>query len=420
MIPPKKGAFAKFHLSFLLLGLAAFGTAQTIDVQEAVRRGVAASPAVKAAEARVAAAREHVRGAKAGFNPQIELTPGVGFTNGNTALSQQIDIGGVRSSQAALAQAELLTEEANLQATRQLRAIQVAVAYFELVRAKAELAAAAEHSKLARELVALVRRRVEVGEAAEVQATRADIEAQRIEQEQVRARGAVAAHLLALRLLLSDETLAEAAVPAEFPALMNPPELQATLGQALSNRAEVSRARGLLSAARSGVSVARAQSRPSLVAGVASEVWSLDREPFDSDNIGFQAFLSFPLFDRGSLRADVRRAESLVVAAESEELAVQQQVRAEVALALTELQTRSQIAANYRASILPQSEKLVQTTTAGYETGLTTLIDVLDAQRTARLARSEYLSVLFQAFQAELDLWRATGNLAPQPQETTK
>src|SRR5688500_13534832 len=62
---------------------------------EAVALAVRQSPAVAAARSRLEAAAASVRGARAPFNPQAEVAPGVGFTNGNALLSQQFDISGL-------------------------------------------------------------------------------------------------------------------------------------------------------------------------------------------------------------------------------------------------------------------------------------------------------------------------------------
>jgi outer membrane protein TolC len=312
---------------------------------------------------------------------------------------------------------------AGLQAARHGRAFDVASAYYDLVRARGEAAAVAESARLAHELVALVRRRVEVGEAPQVQVTRAQIEAARVDQELVRAGGAVVSRLATLRLLIGDESLLHDAVGKELPDEPAPPELPSLLTQALLNRAEVARARTLVEVAEAEVGIARANRRPSLYGGVSADIWSLDRNPFQSQNLGLQAFLSFPLLDRGSLRADEARTRALVSAAQREVEAVKQQVRIEVTRAAQELGPRLRVAANYRTQILPQSQELLDATRRGYEAGLSTLLDVVDAQRTARLTRTEHLNALHDALRADLELRRAAGTLAPIPagsKESTK
>src|SRR5687767_4077133 len=73
--------------------------AVALTAEEAVRLAVERDPSVTAAMNRVEVAAAGVRSARAPFNPQGEIAPGAGFTNGNAILSQQIDIGGRRSAQ---------------------------------------------------------------------------------------------------------------------------------------------------------------------------------------------------------------------------------------------------------------------------------------------------------------------------------
>jgi outer membrane protein TolC len=59
-------------------------------------RAVESSPAVLASRSRLDAAQSWQRSASSPFNPQLELSPGVGYTNGNLALSQRFDLSGQR------------------------------------------------------------------------------------------------------------------------------------------------------------------------------------------------------------------------------------------------------------------------------------------------------------------------------------
>jgi outer membrane protein TolC len=415
---PKAGALLKLNLLFGLSGLTTVCFAQELQLEDVVQRALASSPRVHSAQARVEAATQALRGAGAGFNPMVELAPGAGFTNGNAALLQRIDISGSRSAAISAAKANLATEVAGLQSIRQARAAEAATAYLEAVLARANLLAADEQVQSSRELVELVRKRVEVGEAAEVQALRADIQARRHDQEAAIAKGALDAKLSRLSALMGDSFLQITSIPSDLQTEFELPTASQAMDKALGNRPELAMAQSQLQLAQARLALAKSEGRPTLSAGLAADIWSLDRDPFDSDNLGFQAFLNFPLFDRGSLRSGVKAAEALVVSAKAEYAGTERDIRAEVSAALIELGTRRGVAANYRDTILPETAKLVQATTAGYQSGLTTLIEVLDAQQTARMARTEYLSALYLAAAAEIDLKRAMGTLAPQ--ETAK
>jgi outer membrane protein, heavy metal efflux system len=419
MSPHLRGVCLKFIPIPTLLAIAYPGFAQVQTSLDAfVSRSVEVSPAVRSASAHVEAARASVARVRAGYPLQVELAPGVGFTNGNTAISRRFDIGGVRSAERWRAEAEVDEALAELQSVRQSVSAEAAISYHDALRARAEAEAAAELERFAQELSELVRRRVEIGEAPLVHATRAEIERERAAQEHARARAVLESRMAVLRVLADEPDPSRAPVPS-LPDQTLPASLQVSLETALANRADIRRARTLLALARAEAGTMRAERRPSLTAGVAADVWSLDRSALGTQNLGLQAFFSFPLFDRDARRSEDRRATALVRAAEENVAAVEMSVRAEITRFAEEAAARRGLAEAYRTAVVLRTEELVSATRRGYEAGLSTLIEVIEAQRTLRQARSEYLATLYETLRLQLELRRAMGTLAP-AEETTK
>jgi cobalt-zinc-cadmium efflux system outer membrane protein len=404
-------------LSLWAMGASAEGV--TLTAEEAVRLAVEQSPAVAAARSRFEAASAGVRGARAPFNLQGELAPGVGFTNGNALLSQEIDIGGRRAAQTKAASGARAAAEAELNLARLQAAGGARTAYYDLVRARSIESAASESATLARQIRDAVRRRVEIGEAPVVQATRAEIEVARAEQDLVRARGEAQGRIAALNLLLgravdssltASEPLAAPEAPAASAELMELAQRQ---------RPELAVARGLIAARQGEVAVARVQRRPELFAELASDVWSVDRDPLNSRKLGLQARLSFPLFDRGRLRAGVDRAQAGVREQEAELAVAARTIGIEIQRAAAELSAAREIALNYQTTILPRTQELLRATRAGFDSGLTSFLEVLEAQRLSRMTQTEYLNALFEAVRARIALDQALG-LAPGLAPTTE
>jgi outer membrane protein TolC len=166
------------------------------------------------------------------------------------------------------------------------------------------------------------------------------------------------------------------------------------------------------------VELARAQRRPDLFAELASDVWSLDRDAVRGDNLGFQVRLGFPLFDRGSLRAEEDRARAGVREQEAEMEAARREVTLDVERAALDLSAARDVALSYQQTILPRTQELLRVTRSGFETGLTSFLEVFEAQRVARQTQTEYLNALFDAVRARTELDRALGvvpGLAPAP-----
>jgi len=64
---------------------------------------------------------------------------------------------------------------------------------------------------------------------------------------------------------------------------------------------------------------------------------------------------------------------------------------------------------NYEQTVLPRTEELVRATRTGYESGLTSFLEVLEAQRVARQTQAEYQAALFSAVRARIALDQAVG-----------
>ena len=383
-----------------------------LSADATVRLALAQSPAVRAAQSRLEAATAGLRGARAPHGLQVELAPGVGFTNGNSLLALPLDIAGLRPAQVRVAGGEREAAAASLHQARLQAAAEARVAFFDLARARAAESAATEAADLARQVQEIVRRRVELGEAPAVQATRARIEVARAEQEAVRARGEARGRLGALNLLLGRAPQA-ATILSEGLTLPAVPASTARLRErALQQRPDLAALRALVAARQGDVAVARARRRPTLSAELASDIWSLDRgDPFQSRDLGFQARLTFPLFEQTRLGADVDRASALARAQEADLAAGLRAVEVEIERAQADADAAREVALGYQQAILPQTEELLTATRSGFASGLVSFAEVLDAQRVVRQTRTEYLSALYEAVRAAAALDVAVGNL---------
>ncbi|MGV3724075.1 MAG: TolC family protein, partial [Actinomycetota bacterium] len=114
-----------------------------------------------------------------------------------------------------------------------------------------------------------------------------------------------------------------------------------------------------------------------------------------------------PVVDRA--RAGVREQEA--------ELAVASRaIGIEIQRAAAELSAAREIALNYQTTILPRTQELLRATRAGFDSGLTSFLEVLEAQRLSRMTQTEYLNALFEAVRARVALDQALGSapgLAP-------
>jgi cobalt-zinc-cadmium efflux system outer membrane protein len=374
-----------------------------------VRIAVEGNPQVLAARSRLAEADAALRGARSHFGVQAEIAPGGGYTNGNALLSHRLDFGGRISAESRKALADRDAALADL-ASAQLRvAAESRMAYFDAVRAKEAEKVADDSLSVVRQIGQAVKRRVEIGEAPAVQATRAEVEVARVEQDVLRLRGERLAREATLNLLLGRPANSPLTLADTLSTPSPPGETVPLIERALRERPDLLAARSRVEGQKGAVAMAKAEGRPDAFAEVASDTWSLDRQPFQGRNLGAQLRIAFPLLDGGRLRAGVHKALAVVNEREADLKSLELAARIEIEQAVAELTSAREIVSNYRSTIVPRTEELLAATRSGFETGLSSFVDVLDAQRVSRQIRSEYLAALHDAVRARIGLDLALG-----------
>jgi multidrug efflux system outer membrane protein len=294
------------------------------------------------------------------------------------------------------ARAEAAAADADFEAVRLSLAAEVAVTYFSLGAADAELALVTDTVRLRRRALDLVAARVRAGNAADVDAARAETELALTEAEAAATTRRREALRNALAVLAGDDPVTGAPEAAQLPGSV--PVVPGGLPAAvLQRRPDIAAAERRLAAANARIGVAKAAYFPAISltgsAGYASG--DIDRL-FDSGSrlwsIGPQVYL--PLFQGGRIRAGVRRSR----AAYDEAVAG---YREHVLVALREVQdalTASQLLADEAAAqdrAVGAAKRTVALAQRRYDAGFVAYLEVIDAQRTA--LGSERAAVLLRA-----------------------
>ncbi len=376
--------YSRLHYS-LLLAVATTGIARcqtALSPEQIVRKALDTSPAVRAQVARFQARQQTAKSLGAGSNPELELAPGVGFTNSNFVLGQSFDLSGRRSAQTKVAEAESKVASAELFQTRLQIAESVLSVYAEFLWSVEVEASAAQSVIAAEQILAGVEKRIGIGEAPAVQRTRAEVELLRTKQAHTEAKAKHASNLAALNnalgLPLAENTSASGWL-----------KIAENASSALTQRPEALRARANIESARASEDEARSLGRPTIFAGVAADSWSLNRSPFRSENLGFQVSLKMPIFDRGENRFALRSAELLRKGRDADLEGVERQIKLEVEQASIARTAASQVASSYASGIVPKAEEMLSVMRQGYESGLVNFLEVLEAQQTLSRLRRE-------------------------------
>ncbi len=369
-------------ISLVLAGSAWAQDESTLD--KLVAQALKASQIVSARQLQVEEAQEFARSAGSPKNAELEIAPGVGFTNSNFVLGQSFDLSGTRAARARRARAEAEVAKARLRATLLVAGSDFLTAYASYVAALTNESNAKAGVDIAKATVEAIRKRIEIGEAPALQLTRAEVELNRAEQYLTLATADLSINRSIVNSLLGSVPTAEIPVVTWTPSADDALLAQTALGRhpmALEARARIE-------AARAAEMEARRTGLPSLFAGVAADTWSLDRRPFQNENVGLQLRLTMPLFDRGENRYAIRGAEAALKGREAELREAEREIALDIQTALQNLTAARQVAQSYETGIVPKAQQMVKAMQSGLESGLTSFLEVLEAQKAlAQLTR---------------------------------
>ena len=397
------------RLTVLACGLSAsLALAQaSYDLPRLETLAMESSRAVLASRDQVSAARSAVDSAAAFPNPELEYLGGnararnPGATAGNVTtvtLTQPLDMPWRRSARIGAAEAGL---EATSAATRAFEAdllARVRGRYFEVLRREAELKNAREDGAAMESVRARIAKRVETGDAPRFELIKADAEALNA-QKTAQAAGF---RVDQARSLLRQSV--GGALPAEFtlsgrlgdvPALQPLAGLRKQLGE---SSPELARARAETVRAERQLELERAQRWPNLALKAA-----MNEDPdMRASQVG--VVMTIPLWDRrsgpvGEAAAQLSRARNEL---EAQEFSLAQTL--EVAHQQYEIAQAQETA--LESGIVRQAEAALKVAEAAYRFGERGFLEVLDAQRVFRAARSELIAARYELAAAWVEIER--------------
>jgi outer membrane protein, heavy metal efflux system len=367
-----------------------------LSISTAIEEAVSNHPEVAAAEARIAAARGARIQAGLAPNPRLILqsentrlwgTPPLSYwrdTDNFLYLQQVFERPDKRRDRVSAAEATVLRAEADRDLARRNIAVRVSSSYWLAYSAQTVARLLADEARNFDQLVQYHRDRVREGAMAEVDLIRILIERDRMsvnirsaEQDAVRLKLEVQramgrrqfAEIILTELPLSLEEMAEPG-----------------MDQALQSRAEVTVSRRAIDAAR-----ARLQSQESNAQQDPEGLFGYKRTGgYDTLLAGFQINLPFRNRNQGQIAtavAEIRQAEQ-------EALATEAQVRAEVAIALSEVRAKRRLLTEVLQPMRDRAIELSRIAQAAYREGGTDILRLIDAERSRLEAVSMYARAL--------------------------
>jgi cobalt-zinc-cadmium efflux system outer membrane protein len=377
-----------------------------------VEEALANNPDIRGAEEAVQAARNRPAQARSLPNPMLSA----GYTNDGwrptlgtremTTLAfmgaQDLPYPGKRRLRGEIAEREADQVAQQLERARLSVAARVKRAYYGLVLARDLLELIREQEVVWKQIESVARGRYVVGQGAQQDVLRVQIEVTRIEQLRTEQAAEVNIRVAELNRLLNRPATSplETSTRLQLRPLEETPE--AVIGRIAAISPEVKSASVGVDRARLAVDLARKEYKPDL----SVQVGYMNRgglDPMWQAGIG----ISIPAY-RKRISSAVAEAEAQRRSGERLVESIRLQLRFRVQERLEQLKATERIATLYGEGIVPQDRMSVDAALANYQTGKVPFISVLEALTTIYRDRATHVGLLANHERIRASLEEAT------------
>ena len=313
--------------------------------------------------------------------------------------------------------AKKMTEAAGHQLNRTDQEIvfRVVSSYYQVLLAAKQLEVAEQAVKTAQAIMDRSQSRFDSGLAVQSDLLTAKVRMAARQQETIRARNnlemARAELNTAMGIALDapaqpSEALAERALPV--------PALQEVEKQALANRPDLKRVQSEEAAQRQSVAMAKSAFGPRVNAFAG---WEMDNPTFVAGGGGNNWLggveVQFDIFQGGAKRAELSRQRAVEEKALAMKQVASDGVRLDVRRAYYNLDSARQELDVARAAIA-QAQESLRINQDRYDSGLTTITDLLGAEEATRRSQTDYWEAVYRFHTSYANLELASGSLNPQ------
>lgn len=323
-------------------------------------------------------------------------------------IQQLIETAGKRRLR--IESSELATEAVNLDLKDTVRVLTNAVrrSYYSLLLAQKTAKVATENYERYREILRVNGIRLKVGDIAETDFTRIEVESLKAQGDQDLAKAALNQARANLLLLLgwpenSMEISAVEAWPEANPGIARAGQNQLA-EKALERRPDLQAARVRIDQAGKMLTLANRLAIPDVTVGA---FYQRDPGNFFTESGGVSVSVPLPLFYRQE--GEISKARVGLNSAELALKQTEQGVRAEVMKALAAWQSADAISQRFETAVVKRIEMLRKAQEIAYQKGAVGLLDLIDAERNYKAMMLDYYTALANRSNAWADLLMAYG-----------
>jgi len=380
-----------------------------MTLPEVIQTALEQNPSVNIAKAQEEAAQAGVTIARSYINPEIEA--GVGptrFRNGSNergnnwgiGLAQPLEFPGVRSARREVAESNVRVAGLGTELTRiELRA-RIKDAFYAVLQRQAVLKLVEGDRALLQQIRDRVKLRVDVGESPRYELIKSDTELLAAERDYQAALVRITEGKAYLRGLIGSRMPADYELVGELPLSSTLPSLESLRDQ-IDNSLQLAQIRAATETAESRLRLEERLRYPGLTlkAGV-------EQDP-DLTSLRLGVAIPLPLWNQrqgqiAEAAAGVRQVQAIL---SERELALKRDIEAAYQRYLI---ARQQVSA-FEHGLLSQSEAVLKTAESAYRYGERGILEYLDAQRTYRIVRKDYLAARYDYVSSMLEIERLLG-----------
>lgn len=381
--------------------------AETLTLQQIIGLLESHSPALATARAQQESAQAALITAGAYPNPELEVgggsSTGIGpgalsGSNEQIALAQPLDLPYIREARRKVAEAGISSADEARHYVWLTVLSQVRLAFFDILRRQAELQVNIENELLLSQIRDKIRLKVEVGEAPRYEQVKSEAEALNALKLRQSAETRVQDAKSALRQILGSALPYDYEAEGELPPPEVLPALETLRGEVLDKQPALRQFRANVEKAQAKIRFEKdlRYPQPTLKAGAQRdpglEQWQLN------------LVLPLPIWNQrqgpiAEATAELKQAEAQL---SQQEFAI---IR-ELENAYNRYRIAHQQVETFDAGLLAQAESALKVAEAAYRLGQRGIIDYLDAQRTYRSVRNDYLGARFDRQAALIDIQR--------------
>lgn len=408
------------------IAIAAIAPAHAADLWRVYQTALQQDAAHRAAGFDYESARLALPLAETAFRPQLSLqgttqhSDTVGTPAGNADADHQLNLNADlriydRMLRGEVSIAELQTEAAKLrfEQSREDLITRVADRYFQLLAAVDGREVARRQKASIQRQMDLTAERLRVGLGTETDLLDARARFQQAVSDEIQAANRIDNAAQALKQITGDAVAADLAPLADDAPLQRPAPADpaAWIAAALTNNLNVRAAAVDLAVAKLEIAKQKSARAPSVTLS-AGHRWrdTTIADTGRTDSTSFTATLNWQLHQRGAIHLRARRASFDFNAAEQRLEERRRQAEADAASAYLAVASGISRVEALREAVRAGAGSL-RAKEEGFRAGLTTNLDVLDAQRDLSRSRTDYLGARYDFIRAALRLERAAGDL---------